>query len=44
MLGGVNYMAKKIIKVSDHYIKDNEEWFKNINFSDPIEVTHGFGE
>lgn len=37
-------MAKKIIKISDHYIKDNEEWFNNIDFNDPIEVAHGFGE
>lgn len=35
---------KKIIKVSKHHKKDNEDWFKNINFDDPIEVAHGFGE
>lgn len=37
-------MAQKIIKISARYIKDNEEWFKCIDFDDPIEVAHGFGE
>ena len=37
-------MPKKIIKVSEHYIKDNEEWFNDIDFENPIEVAHGFGE
>jgi hypothetical protein len=44
MLCGVNFMAKKIIKVSKHHIKDNEDWFKIIDFNNPIEVAYGFGE
>jgi len=37
-------MSGKFIKVSEHYIKDNEDWFKSIDFDNPIEVAHGFGE
>lgn len=38
-------MPKKIIKVSEHYIQDNEDWFKRIDFNnpDPIVLAHAFG-
>jgi hypothetical protein len=34
---------QKISKLSDERIKENEDWFKIINFNNPIEVAHGFG-
>lgn len=41
LLCGVIIMAKKIIKVSKHHIKDNEDWFNKIDFDNPIEVALG---
>lgn len=36
-------MPDKIIKVSPEQIYDNEEWFKIVDFNDPVELAYAFG-